>query len=119
MELKKEHFIELTIAFLLAFATLGTAWSGVQATAYSQAGAKRTESVRAYNRAGQFRLVDVIMVTEWGSAYLDGDLEKAEIYETRFRPELKVAFDAWQASDPADAANVSGSLLAFGFCGQF
>lgn len=116
---KRERVAELITALLVAMATLGTAWSGyqaslwggVQVTSYSQEGAKRTESVRAYNRAGQFRLVDALMVSSWTDAYLDGDLEKAQIYAERFRPELKVAFDAWQASDPENEADVTGPFL--------
>ena len=111
-----DHWVELAIAFLLAVATLSTAysgyqaslWGGVQATSYSQAGAKRTEAARVYNQAGQMRVYDVVVMIEWANAFLEGNQEKADFYQERFRPELGVAFDAWWATDPGSQSDFSG-----------
>lgn len=115
-KLGSDHWVEIAIAFLLALSTLGTAysgyqaalWGGVQATSYSQAGAKRTEAARVYNEAGQLRVYDVVVMIEWMNAFLEGNQEKADFYQERFRSELGVAFDAWWATDPGSQADFSG-----------
>ncbi|MCB0970390.1 MAG: hypothetical protein KDA97_02565 [Acidimicrobiales bacterium] len=103
----------LSIAALLAAWTgfQAAKWGGVQANAYSQAGAARTESTRASTRAGQEASVDVTTFTSWLEAgqdegAFDDDGYQPEpgtlsgfLYE-RFRPEFKVAVDAWLATRP-------------------
>jgi hypothetical protein len=103
-----EPLAEVIATLVLAFATLATAWSGYQATrwggeqstSYSQAGALRTESVRASNQAGQLTQVDIGLFTNWVNAFAAGDEELATFYEKRFRDEFQPAFDAWIATDP-------------------
>jgi hypothetical protein len=103
-----EPLAEIIATVLLALATLATAWSGyqsarwggVQSTNYSQAGALRTESVRASNQAGQIAQVDIGLFTNWVNAFAQDNQELADFYEQRFRPEFKVAFEAWLATDP-------------------
>jgi hypothetical protein len=133
------RWLEVFEAVLLAVAALMTAWAafqstkwgGVQANAYSQAGAARTESVRASNRANEQTVVDVDTFTSWVSAIgserradIDNGLaddgsydpvagtESAFLY-ARFRPEFRVAVDAWldtrPLSDP-DAATTPFQL---------
>ena len=93
-------------------------WSGVQATSFSQAGAARTESVRASSRAGQQVQIDVTTFFVWMEAVLD-DLENERIppvdraseYEPtvgtlsgftyqRMREEFRPAMAAWLETDP-------------------
>ena len=103
-----EPLAEIIATIILALATLATAWSGYQsarwggeqATKYSQAGALRTESTRASTQAGQTAQVDIGLFTNWINAFAADDQELAGFYEARFRPEFKVAFDAWLATDP-------------------
>jgi hypothetical protein len=115
---------ELTEAILLSIAAVLAAWtgfqaakwSGVQANSYSAAGASRVEAVRAATHAGQESLADVVAFTQWlaageeeglldeetveGQSYVpDPDLLSGFLYE-RFRPEFKVAADAWVATEP-------------------
>ena len=105
-----EPLAEIIATILLALATLATAWSGyqsarwggVQSTNYSQAGALRTESVRASNQAGQLAQIDIGIFTNWINAYAVDNQRLVDFYEQRFRPEFKVAFDAWLATDPAN-----------------
>ena len=117
---------ELLEVIFLALAAILTAWSafqstkwgGVQADSYSRAGAARTESTRASARAGQLTAIDVDTFTAWVAAVsaeqrdgLDNGLAADGSYEpvaarqsgflyARFRPEFKVAVDAWLAERP-------------------
>ncbi len=103
-----EPLAEIIATLLLALATLATAWSGyqsarwggVQSSKYSQAGALRTESTRASTQAGQLMQIDIGLFTNWINAYAAENEPLMNFYEKRFRPEFKVAFDAWLATDP-------------------
>jgi hypothetical protein len=117
---------ELYEAIVLAIAAVLTAWaafqstkwSGEQADNYSRAGAARTESARAYTRAGQLSVIDVNTFTAWigalgaeqragvengladdGAYTPQPGTESAFFYE-RFRDEFRVAVDAWLDTDP-------------------
>ncbi|MCH7789735.1 MAG: hypothetical protein IH940_09875 [Acidobacteria bacterium] len=117
---------ELLATILLALAAVSTAWAGfesakwggVQATNFSQAGAARTESVRASTLAGQQATIDVTTFFAWLGAVVDeadrGVIESpssAAEYEptpetlsgftfTRFRGEFGPAVEAWLALNP-------------------
>jgi len=117
---------ELYEVILLAIAGVLTAWcafqstkwSGVQADSYARAGAARTESSRAATRAGQVTAIDVNTFTSWiaaiaaeqrdgrptgvatdGTYHPVADQQSGFLY-ARFRPEFKVAVDAWLAQRP-------------------
>jgi|SRR5579875_2645346 len=99
---------EIVATVLLSAATVLTAWSafqatkwsGLQAIAFSQASATRTESVRASTSAGQQSVADVSVFTAWLTATDQGQTRLAHLLAERFRGELKVAFEAWEATDP-------------------
>lgn len=105
---RRTRRIEIAATVLLSAATVLTAWSafqatkwsGVQAIAFSRASASRTESIRASTVAGQQRIADVTMFTAWLTATDQGQTRLADLLATRFRGELKIAFDAWEATNP-------------------
>ncbi|MFV0308363.1 MAG: hypothetical protein ACK5OX_11530 [Desertimonas sp.] len=124
------HRRELFEALLLALAALLTAWAafqatkwgGVQANSFSQAGAQRTESVRASNLANRQTVIDVDSFTSWIDAIAteqaagvdigfadDGSYEpvagttSAFLYD-RLRPEFRTAVDAWLETRPLTEA---------------
>jgi hypothetical protein len=74
----------------------------MQSIYMSQAGARRTESVRATTQADQLTLLDMLMYNEWIKAYAAGQEDLQRFYERRFRAELRPAFEAWLATDPAN-----------------
>jgi len=113
---------ELGEAVLLSIAALLAAWagfqssnwSGVQDDLYNQASASRAEASQASGLANQETTIDVVTFTQWLQAgqqegSLDGSVAAGEgyvpdraalsgfLYE-RFRPEFKVAVDAWIAA---------------------
>ena len=114
-----EPAAEVIATIVLAFATLATAWSGyqaarwggVQSTLYSQAGALRTESVRAANEGLIEMLLDVDLFTQWVNAGSDANQDLADFYSARFRPEFVPAFEAWLATDPLNNSSAHDSRL--------
>jgi len=105
-----EPILEVFVAILLAVAAICTAWSGYQARLWAgtqsiymgQAGARRTESVRATTQADQLTMLDILMYNEWVKAYAAGQKDLQRFYEKRFRAEFRPAFEAWLATDPAN-----------------
>jgi hypothetical protein len=114
---KWEPLAEIIATIVLAVATLAAAWSGyqsarwggVQSINYTQAGALRTESLRASTKAGQLIQIDISLFTNWINAYASDNELLMKFYEKRFSPELSVAFDAWIATDPANNPNAPKS----------
>ena len=105
-----DRWMEIAAVFLLAVATVATAWSGyqaarwggVQATKYAEASATLVESTRASTKAGQQITVDVTLFTNYLAAYAQEQTRLTGFLEKRFRDEFKVAFDAWMATDPVN-----------------
>ena len=99
---------EFAATILLAFTSVTTSWSGyqaslwsgIQATNYNQANALRVESARESTAAGQLTGLDVAMFMAWANAAGLGNDRLEQFYSKRFRPEFRVAFDGWLATDP-------------------
>jgi hypothetical protein len=106
----RDRRVELIAAVMLSIATVVTAWSAYQATrwsgeqaaSYVTASARRTESVRASNRANAQILIDVDVYLDWLDAARTDDPELAADLESRMREEFKPAFEAWRASVPGE-----------------
>jgi len=103
-----EEVVEILEAFLLAFVAIATAWSGYQAARwdgheaelYAQASTIRVGADQTLTLGGQQRLLDVTTFNTWIEARFEGRTELMTLYERRFSPEYKLAFDAWLATDP-------------------
>ncbi|MEU6859866.1 hypothetical protein AB0B28_13460 [Glycomyces sp. NPDC046736] len=117
-------WVDLALTIVMALAAVGTAWagfqsakwSGLQAIAFAEAGAARTESAKASTDAGQDRLKDLVAFTSWIDAlqteivdgtsprpagdYTPNPDEVSGFLYDRFRPEFKTAVDAWIATRP-------------------
>lgn len=104
-------------------------WSGVQAIAFSEAGAARVESTRFDTKAGQQQQVDITLFTDWVGAIraelddgiavigddgrfvpTDGTLSK--FLFLRMRDEFRPALDAWLATDPINNVDAPSSPFA-------
>lgn len=75
-------------------------WGGEQAAAYSQAGARRVESVRASTTGYQLRQLDIATFLSWLDAFAEENDELTAFIEQRFSPRLVPAFTAWIATNP-------------------
>ena len=105
---RREGMIEIGEAILLALVAIATAWSGYQtgkwdghqASLYSLSSKYRVQADSATTLSGQQRLYDTNTFGFWLSAKAQGRDKDAELFVRRFRPEYKVAFDAWLKLDP-------------------
>ena len=105
----RTDWIELAAAILLALATIVAAWSayqstrwgGVQANAFSAAGAKRVEATQATSVFTAQAQIDVQTWLNWLQQYSAGNQVGMDFLHERFRREFRPAFDAWLASVPA------------------
>lgn len=105
--------LELGAATLLSLAALASSWSGYQATLWNgiqarsaaEANGRRACASRAFERAGQRRLVDLTAFVNWAAAYSANDTRLRLFHERRFRPTLRAAFDAWVAAAPGRNVN--------------
>jgi hypothetical protein len=103
-----ERTVEIVEAIVLAIVAVATAWSGYQAARwdghqaelYGHASTVRIEADQELTLGGQQKLLDVATFNTWIQAVGEGHDELAALYERRFSPEFKVAFDAWRAAGP-------------------
>ena len=104
----RERWIESISVALLAIASITAAWCGYQANLwggeqashYTEAGARRAESIRANGIADRATQIDIALLLQWVNASQTGNQELADFYESRFTPVLEPAFDAWIETDP-------------------
>ena len=105
---RRERWVEIVEALVLAMVAVATAWSGYQAAKWEAASSlnynlalRRNVSAQAKTElAGQDRLYDIITFNGWVAAKVAGQDKLIAFYERRFRPEYAVAFAAWQKLDP-------------------
>jgi hypothetical protein len=116
---RNERLMELAATLLLALATLGIAWSGYQgarwngeaAEEYSAANGARSRANRAETNGDQDRTQDLLNFNRWLEVTTEGNQELAALYERRFRPEFRPAFEAWLADDPLNNPTAEASPL--------
>jgi hypothetical protein len=100
--------VQIGEALLLSIVTIVAAWSGYAAARWgtesriqlAQAATLRNLATRADLSALSTRNFDASTFNAWFTAFTLGDPQKQTIAERRFRPEFKLAFDAWMATDP-------------------
>jgi hypothetical protein len=105
---RKSEWIEIVEAALLAVVAVATAWSGFQAakwdgqqaSLYSLSSKYRVQADSATTLSGQQRLYDNSTFGFWLQAKATGRKQEQHLFERRFRPEYRVAFNAWMALDP-------------------
>ena len=100
--------VQIGEALLLSLVTIAAAWSGYAAAVWgtesrvelAQAATLRNLATRADLAVLSTRNFDASSFNAWFAAFTLDDPQKQAIAERRFRPEFKVAFDAWIATDP-------------------
>jgi hypothetical protein len=104
---RSAELLEIVEAVLLAVVAIATAWSGYQtarwdgrqAELYGHSNRERAAENRAATLSGQQRLYDTSTFGFWLQEKVAGHTRAAALFERRFRPEYKVAFDAWIKTD--------------------
>jgi hypothetical protein len=107
---ERADWTEIVSAVVLALATIASAWSAYQATRwsgvmaieFSEASAARTVGTQAFTRGGQLTQIDVATFVAWSEAVASDDQELATFLFARFRPEFRVAAEAWLDTRPLD-----------------
>src|SRR5688500_2600277 len=102
------RMVQIGEALLLSLVTIAAAWAGYAAAKWitdsrielAEAATLRNLATRADLSALSTRNFDSSTFNAWFIAFTLDDPEKQAIAGRRFRPEFKVAFDAWMASDP-------------------
>lgn len=105
--------LEIAEAIILAMVAIATAWSGYQAALwdgrqderYQQSTRLRVEAQGTKALGDQERIYDAMTFADWLKAAATGDQKVAHLFERRFRPEFRVAYDAWLKTDPLNNPN--------------
>ncbi len=117
---KFEKSIEIVATVLLACATVGSArsayqakrWGGVQMFRMIAANGARSEAMRLSDKASHLTAIDVSMFLQYAAAVSSHQQQLADFILQRFRPEMKVAVDAWLVTRPLK--NPDSPLSPFG-----
>ena len=110
---RRDRGVLIAEAILLSVVALMAAWSGYAAAKWSTesrltlagASAARTNASRASLDAMELRNFDSAAFDAWFSAYTAGNEQAMRVAIHRFRPEFRVAFDAWRATKPETNRN--------------
>jgi hypothetical protein len=110
---RRDRLITIAEAVLLSVVTLLAAWSGYSAAKWStesrvqlaEASTLRVEASRADSEATALRNFDSSTFEAWFAAFIADNREAMRVAERRFRPEFRVAFDAWRATNPETNPN--------------
>jgi hypothetical protein len=105
--------LEIAEALVLAVVAIATAWSGYQAALwtghqselYGRASKLRVQAEGAATFANQERLYNASTVVEWLKAEAEGNNKLSALFERRFLPEFRPAFEAWKKTDPVNNPN--------------
>ena len=106
-ESAREQFLEIVEALMLSVVAVVTAWCGYQAAKwdgrqaylYGTSGRQGVQAAAKATEGGQQRLLDVVTFNTWIKLREEKNDTVARLYERRFSPEYRVAFDAWLKSD--------------------
>jgi hypothetical protein len=107
------RILSIAEALLLSIVAVMAAWSGYAAAKWStesrvklaEASTLRSEANRANINAVDLRNFDASTFNAWFSAFTVHNKEAMALAERRFRPQFKVAFDAWRATHPETNPN--------------
>src|SRR5215216_3074336 len=101
-------WFEVIAAVLLGVASLASAWSayqsalwdGIQTFGIAEANVAGRQAAGRDLYTNQLRTIDAVMFERYVSALSEQNHQLAEFLLRRFRPEMKVAVEAWLATQP-------------------
>jgi hypothetical protein len=110
---RHSRIVQVCEAVLLALVTLTAAWAGYSAARWStesrvdlaRSSTLRDLATRADIEAVSIRNFDAATFNAWFIAYTLNSPQKELVAERRFRPEFRVAFNAWMATNPLHNPN--------------
>jgi hypothetical protein len=109
----RHRIVQICEAVLLAVVTITAAWAGYSAARWgtasrvdiAQSSTLRNLATRADLSALSTRNFDSSTFEAWFTAFTLNSPQKEAIAEHRFRPQFRVAFNAWLATDPLHNPN--------------
>jgi hypothetical protein len=104
----RDSRLTIAEAIVLSVVAIIAAWSGFSAAKWnteshlslSTADADHTRATRADLQSVTLRVGDATTFNAWFGAYISGKKHEAEVAARRFRPEYRVAWEAWMKTDP-------------------
>jgi hypothetical protein len=110
---QRDRLVSILEAALLAIVAILAAWSGYASAKFAtdsrldvaRASTTRNESSTSELTALDFRIGDALTFNEWLTARNLKDPATVAVTERRFRPNFRVAFDAWLATNPFENPN--------------
>ncbi len=110
---RHSRIVQVCEAALLALVTLTAAWAGYSAARWStesriylaQSSTLRNLATRDDIEAISIRNFDASTFNAWFIAFTLNSPQKEAVAERRFRPQFRVAFNAWMATDPLHNPN--------------
>jgi hypothetical protein len=105
---RHSRIVQICEAVLLALVTITAAWAGYSAARWNTASrveiarsaTLRNLATRASLNAISLRNFDSSTFNAWYIAFTLGNRQKELVAERRLRPQFRVAFNAWMATDP-------------------
>jgi hypothetical protein len=105
---RHSRIVQICEAVLLALVTITAAWTGYSAATWNTESRSDTaQSLALHNLASRedltaitLRNFDASTFNAWYIAYTLDNPQKEAVAERRFRPQFRVAFNAWMATDP-------------------
>jgi hypothetical protein len=112
-----DHWTEIVSALLLAVATVASTWcayqsalwGGIQTFRLADSFIAGRKAAEQSVRADQQQAIDVGMFIYYVEAVIEDKAKSAEFILKRFRPEMKVALDAWLATKPRENPDAPSS----------
>ncbi|HTA38476.1 MAG TPA: hypothetical protein VK760_05350 [Candidatus Acidoferrales bacterium] len=103
-----DRWVEVASVVLISLATVLTAWCGyesarwtsLQTRSYNEASSQRLQASVQSARSNTLETVDVATFLQFVRAVATHTTEEQDFIYKRFRPEMKVAVDAWIATKP-------------------
>ena len=110
---KRTRWVEITCAVVLSLATMSSAWCAYQATLWSGVQTFRLAAAQKEGRQStaatiiplNLQAFDASMFISYMNAKNEGNKKQEAFLFKRFRPEMKVAIEAWLKTDPFNDPN--------------
>jgi hypothetical protein len=107
-ERRRKEWVEITTALVLSLAALASAWCAYQASRWGgvqtfrlAAASKADRAAMEHQIAGlHYRTFDASIFISYLQSANTGDKKFEELLRKRFRPEMKVAMEAWLKTEP-------------------
>jgi len=116
----RDSRLTIAEAIVLSVVAIIAAWSGFSAAKWnteshlslSAADAFHTKATRADLQSLTLRVGDATTFNAWFGAYVSGKKHEAEVAARRFRPQYRVAWEAWMTTHPFTNPNAPAGPAA-------